>query len=139
MSARSQCHRTLPSAPVATWFYRPHLPSPAYPSGVGGLLVVTAEGVDRFFDVVSDGPGCRADRPIIVNGWQVGERVRGAAVVTIRYRPGEESDGGWPLHQRGRSRGYPRRAAAAGAAGGETPRPTTDAGGTPGFVKVGVP
>jgi hypothetical protein len=96
MSVRSQCHRTLQSAPVATWFYRPHLPSPAYPSGVGGLLVVTAEGVDRFFDVVSDGPGCRADRPIIVNGWQVGERVRGAAVRTIRYRPGEESDGGWP-------------------------------------------
>jgi len=58
--------------------------------------VVTADGVDRFFDVVSDGPGYRADRPVIVNGWQVWERVRGAAVVTIRYRPGEESDGGWP-------------------------------------------
>jgi len=63
---------------------------------VGGLLVVTAEGVDRFLDVVRDGPATVPTGRSLSTAGQVWERVRGAAVVTICYRPGEESDGGWP-------------------------------------------
>jgi hypothetical protein len=80
----------------AAWLYRPHLPSPPYPSGLAGILIVTEAGKDRFFDVVSDGPIYRDDAPIIINGWRVWERRRGAPVMRICYRPGAEVDAGWP-------------------------------------------
>lgn len=95
MSGSFQRCRGL-SPPTARWLFRPHLPHPAYTSGLAGLLVVTVAGRDQFFDVVSAGPEYRPERTLVITGWRVWERVRGASICTVCFRPGEESDGGWP-------------------------------------------
>lgn len=85
---------TEPEPAVAVvWFYRPHLPSPDWPAGAPGLLIVTEAGHDRFFDVSWEGPAWQSPEAATVDGWRVCERGRGAAVL-VCYRPG--AVGGWP-------------------------------------------
>lgn len=82
------------AAPVARWLFRPHLPHPAHPAGLPGVLVITAAGQDRFFDVIAlrsaGGSGNR------VLGWHVRERPPGTDSAALCFQPGEESSGGWP-------------------------------------------
>lgn len=79
------------AAPAARWLFRPHLPLPAHPAGLPGLLVVTVAGEDRFFDVI-----CLTSTGSGVLGWHVRARPPGTDRALLCFRPGEESSGGWP-------------------------------------------
>lgn len=88
-------HRSVKGAPPRVgWLMRPHLPCLSQPC-VAGILVVTVDGCDRFFDVCSVGPDFHSGQVTKIRGWRVSEKVRGASVSTICFRPGQESDGGF--------------------------------------------
>lgn len=79
---------------IVRWFTRPVLPCLQFPAGLAGCLVIHRDGVDdAMYEVVVNSNVCdlqKPSEPLVIRGWRVLGRKRGARVYDVCFEPGHE-------------------------------------------------